>query len=213
MTTAKRQTIVDFLKHSICEGQSEVGPIGYSPLPINLVQSGFTQVNKLKLADDGVDFDASIIKDVKNCHNPTFIPGKPAENYLAKIAPFPAECDRPGQGPCADNVGAFNENPDDDGKVPADPDAAAGGKKGDKGDKGGNDNGNGTDSGTGNGAPTVPTADNDGDGVPDAPTGAEPGSGRRPRARRGYDDRRRRRRPRSWPRRSTPTARPDRRAC
>ena len=174
MTTAKRQTIVDFLKYSICEGQSAVGPIGYSPLPINLVQAGFAQVNKLKLADDGVVFDASIIQDVKDCHNPTFIPGKPSENYLATIAPFPADCDRPGQGPCGETVGAYNENPDDDGKVPANPDATGGGKKGDKGDKGGKGTG---DEGTGNpsvGTPTG-TTDVDGDGVPDAPTGAEPG--------------------------------------
>jgi ABC-type phosphate transport system substrate-binding protein len=168
MTTAKRQTIVDFLKYSICEGQSAVGPIGYSPLPINLVQAGFTQVNKLKLADDGVSFDASIIQDVKNCHNPTFIPGKPSENYLAKIAPFPADCDRPGKGPCGETVGAFNENPDDDGKVPTNPDAAGGGKKGDKG------TGTGTTDG-GTGGTGTGSTDADGDGVPDAPTGAEPG--------------------------------------
>jgi phosphate transport system substrate-binding protein len=168
MTTAKRQTIVDFLKQSICEGQSEIGPIGYSPLPINLVQSGFTQINKLKLADDGVVFDASIIQDVKDCHNPTFIPGKPSENYLAKIAPFPAACDRPGQGPCSDTVGAYNENPDDDGKVPADPDAAGGGKKGDK------SNGNGTVGGGTVGGPTAGGTTGP-DGVPTAPAGADPG--------------------------------------
>jgi phosphate transport system substrate-binding protein len=121
MTTAKRQTIVDFLKFSICEGQSEIGPIGYSPLPINLVQAGFTQVNKLKLADDGVVFDASIIQDVKDCHNPTFVAGHPEQNYLAKIAPFPADCDRPGKGPCGEGVGAANDNPDGNGKPPADP--------------------------------------------------------------------------------------------
>jgi phosphate transport system substrate-binding protein len=163
MTTAKRQTIVDFLKYSICEGQSAVGPIGYSPLPINLVQAGFTQVNKLKLADDKVSFDASIIKDVKNCHNPTFIPGKPSENYLAKIAPFPADCDRPGQGPCAEGSGTYNENPDDDGKVPTNPD----------GNGNGNGNGSGGGGGSGAGAGAV---DTDGDGVPDEVPGAgEPG--------------------------------------
>ncbi|MFI5428666.1 hypothetical protein [Aeromicrobium sp. UC242_57] len=112
MTTAKRQTVVDFLKHAICEGQSEVGPIGYSPLPVNLVQAGFAQINKLKLADKKVSFDARIIKNVKNCHNPTFVPGKPSQNYLAKIAPYPAECDRPGKGPCVEGAGAFNANPD-----------------------------------------------------------------------------------------------------
>ncbi|WP_134741375.1 substrate-binding domain-containing protein [Nocardioides sp. 503] len=162
MTTAKRQTIVDFLKHSICEGQAEIGPIGYSPLPINLVQAGFTQVNKLKLADTKVKFDASIIKDVKNCHNPTFVAGKPSQNYLAQIAPFPAPCDRPGQGPCDDQTGAFNDNPDENGAVPT------GGGKGGKGGGGGTPGAGGTGTG-GAGTPAAPTVDTNGDGVPDAP--------------------------------------------
>ena len=51
MTTAKRQTLADFLYYSICQGQAEIGPIGYSPLPINLVQAGFDQIAKLKTAD------------------------------------------------------------------------------------------------------------------------------------------------------------------
>ncbi|WP_244931303.1 substrate-binding domain-containing protein [Nocardioides sp. W7] len=171
MTTAKRQTIVDFLKQSICEGQATIGRIGYSPLPINLVQAGFTQVNKLQLADSKVQFDASIIQNVKNCHNPTFVAGKPAENHLAKIAPFPADCDRPGQGPCADGVGAFNENPDENGQVPADTKGGKGGKPG---------------AGAGGGAvaPTAPAAsggaapvaaDSDGDGLLDVPqAGVDP---------------------------------------
>lgn len=158
MTTAKRQTIVDFLKHSICEGQSEIGPIGYSPLPVNLVQAGFTQVNKLKLADDDVQFDASIIKDVKNCHNPTFVPGKPDQNYLATIAPMPPECDRPGQGPCADGAGEYNENPDENGEVPS-------------GGNGGNGGGGGAGGGTGG----TGTTDADGDGIPDTPGSGTPG--------------------------------------
>ena len=165
MTTAKRQTLVDFLKHSICEGQSEIGPIGYSPLPVNLVQAGFTQVNKLKLADDAVQFDASIIQNVANCHNPTFVPGKPSQNHLAQIAPMPADCDRPGQGPCGEGVGAVNENPDENGEAPTD-----------NGNGGGGNGGGGTGgAGTGGAGTGVPTVDTDGDGAPDAPApGADP---------------------------------------
>lgn len=148
MTTAKRQTIVDFLKHSICEGQSEIGPIGYSPLPINLVQASFTQVNKLKKADSKVVFDASIIQNVKNCHNPTFVAGHPEQNLLAKIAPFPADCDRPGKGPCADGVGAYNDNPNGTGGTTT-----------------------GT-TGSGSGTGGAATTDTDGDGIPDAAAGA-----------------------------------------
>jgi len=112
MTTAKRQTVADFLYYSICQGQSEIGPIGYSSLPVNLVQAGFLQIDKLKAADKGVDLTS---RDVSTCHNPTFIAGHPDQNYLAKIAPSPPSCDRVGAGPCAAGVGAYNgSNPSDE---------------------------------------------------------------------------------------------------
>jgi phosphate transport system substrate-binding protein len=102
MTTAKRQTITDFLYYSICEGQKEMGPIGYSPLPINLVQAGFDQIGKLKTADPGVDLTQ---RSVATCNNPTFIAGQPTRNHLAEIAPLPPSCDKTGQGPCGSGSG------------------------------------------------------------------------------------------------------------
>jgi phosphate transport system substrate-binding protein len=99
LTTAKRQTLADFIYYSICDGQKEVGPIGYSPLPVNLVQAGFEQVGKLALADPGVDLTR---RDVSTCNNPTFIAGQPSRNYLAEIAPQPPACDHDGQGPCVE---------------------------------------------------------------------------------------------------------------
>ena len=97
MTTTKRQTLADFMYYSLCEGQKEMGPIGYSPLPINLVTAGFSQLAKLKTADPGVDLTQ---RDASTCNNPTFIPGQPTRNYLAEIAPQPAACDKSGAGPC-----------------------------------------------------------------------------------------------------------------
>src|SRR5262249_49535912 len=41
MTTGKRQTLADFTTYAICNGQHAMGPLGYSPLPVNLVQAGF----------------------------------------------------------------------------------------------------------------------------------------------------------------------------
>ncbi len=107
MTTAKRQTVADFLYYSICQGQSEIGPIGYSSLPINLVQAGFQQIGKLKTADPAVNLTN---RNVSTCHNPTFIAGKPKVNHLAQIAPQPPACDRLGAGPCVAGVGAYNGN-------------------------------------------------------------------------------------------------------
>ena len=108
MSTAKRQTLADFLYYSICQGQQEIGPIGYSSLPINLVEAGFDQIGKLKKADPKVDLNR---RNVSTCHNPTFIAGQPQVNHLAVIAPQPAACDRSGAGPCDANQGTYNANP------------------------------------------------------------------------------------------------------
>jgi phosphate transport system substrate-binding protein len=98
MTTPKRQTLADFDYYSICAGQKEMGPIGYSPLPINLVEAGFQQIAKLHTADSAVDLTN---EDIKSCDNPTFVAGKPKVNHLAQIAPYPLPCDKYGAGPCA----------------------------------------------------------------------------------------------------------------
>jgi len=100
MTTAKRQTVADYLYYSICQGQAEMGAIGYSPLPLNVVQESFAQLRKLKDADPNVDLTN---RDVTTCNNPTFIAGNLSRNHLSEIAPMPATCDKSGQGPCDAN--------------------------------------------------------------------------------------------------------------
>jgi len=100
-TTAKRQSIADFGYYAICQGQKEIGPIGYSPLPVNLVEAGFGQIAKLLAADPGVDLTS---ENIDTCNNPTFVLGQPNTNYLATIAPFPPACDQVGVGPCAAGV-------------------------------------------------------------------------------------------------------------
>ena len=108
MTTAKRQTLADYIGYSICQGQAEMGPIGYSPLPINLVQASFSQVGKLKTADSGVDLSS---RNITSCNNPTFVKGQPTRNYLAEIAPQPPLCDSAGAGPCTGNGDTGTKNP------------------------------------------------------------------------------------------------------
>ncbi|WP_375474908.1 substrate-binding domain-containing protein [uncultured Jatrophihabitans sp.] len=138
-STAQRQTIADFLYYSICQGQSEMGPIGYSPLPVNLVQDGFGQIAKLKQADSGVDLTS---RNVTTCHNPTFIAGQPSANHLAKIAPQPPACDKQGAGPCGAGVGVVTANPGSNGKAPTGG-SAAGGTAGSGGAGGGSAAGSG----------------------------------------------------------------------
>jgi hypothetical protein len=62
----------------------------------------------LQTADPGVDLTQ---RDVSTCNNPTFIPGHPDQNYLAKIAPQPTACDKVGAGPCTGNEGTYNVTP------------------------------------------------------------------------------------------------------
>ncbi len=113
MTTAKRQTLADFLYYSLCSGQTKAGPYGYSPLPLNLVQAGFQQIAKLKQADPQVDLTN---RDVTTCNNPTFVAGHLSENHLAQIAPQPAACDKQGAGPCGTDTGT--NQPSTDGNQP-----------------------------------------------------------------------------------------------
>jgi phosphate transport system substrate-binding protein len=100
MTTAKRQTLADYLFYAVCLGQKEIGPIGYSPLPINLVQASFNQTALLHAADSKVDLTK---RNVSTCQNPTFDKRHPEVNHLAKIAPNPPSCDKQGAGPCTGN--------------------------------------------------------------------------------------------------------------
>ncbi|HQY32734.1 phosphate ABC transporter substrate-binding protein PstS [Actinotalea sp.] len=97
MTTNKRQTLVDFMFYSLCEGQGKAGAYGYSPLPLNLVQAGFEQVAKLGAADPAVDVAN---RDATRCNNPTFVAGDLSRNRLAEVAAAPAACDQAGAGPC-----------------------------------------------------------------------------------------------------------------
>lgn len=103
MTTAKRQTLADFMFYSLCEGQTKAGAYGYSPLPLNLVKAGFDQLKKLKTADPKVEIAG---RDVTKCNNPTFVAGDLSKNRLAQIAPQPAACDKVGAGPCGGSTGA-----------------------------------------------------------------------------------------------------------
>jgi phosphate transport system substrate-binding protein len=142
MTTAKRQTLADFMYYSLCAGQTKAGPYGYSPLPLNLVQAGFDQIAKLKAADPAVDLTD---RDVRSCNNPTFDGKNLSKNKLAQIAPQPAACDKVGAGPCGTDTGT-NQPSTDDPNAPSDP--TSGGPAGD-------DTGGGTTDAPGTGSSPV----------------------------------------------------------
>ncbi|MFY1634953.1 phosphate ABC transporter substrate-binding protein PstS [Solwaraspora sp. WMMB335] len=102
MTLAKGETLADFGKHALCQGQTKVNALGYSALPINLVQAGFEQLRKIPGANVG---NISI----QSCHNPTF--STDGTNTLAKNDPMPPACDKRGPTQCATGTaGAKDED-------------------------------------------------------------------------------------------------------
>ncbi|WP_436494456.1 phosphate ABC transporter substrate-binding protein PstS [Actinokineospora sp. HUAS TT18] len=101
-TTDKGKTLGAFAYYFLCEGQQQAGRLGFSPLPINLVQAGMTQVGRIP----GVQAHSL---DIKKCNNPTF--STDGTNTLAKNAPQPKECDRRG-GPaqCEEGTGGATQS-------------------------------------------------------------------------------------------------------
>ncbi|MHC3470124.1 phosphate ABC transporter substrate-binding protein PstS [Streptomyces sp. 7R007] len=95
-TKAKGKTLGAFSYYFMCQGQQQAPDLGYSPLPINLVQAGFDQIRRIP----GVQ--AQNI-NIRNCNNPTFTTS--GRNKLAETAPYPAACDKKGAAPCTSGSG------------------------------------------------------------------------------------------------------------
>jgi phosphate ABC transporter phosphate-binding protein len=95
-TSAKGTTLAAFANYFLCEGQQQAAVLGYSPLPINLVQAGLAQVKRIPGAV------VSTI-DIKKCDNPTF--SASGVNTLASTAPQPSQCDKKGVTQCTAATG------------------------------------------------------------------------------------------------------------
>jgi ABC-type phosphate transport system substrate-binding protein len=86
--TAKGKTLSTWLNYDLCNGQRTVAQLGYSPLPINLVKGGLTQIDHIPGHVATTPTSA-----LAKCGNPTF---KNGVNTLLKNAPFPSKCDKLG---------------------------------------------------------------------------------------------------------------------
>jgi phosphate transport system substrate-binding protein len=129
----KGKTLGDFAYYFLCEGQQQADQLGYSPLPINLVQAGLDQVSRIP----GVVVQS---KPIAKCNNPTF--SKDGSNTLARKAPQPRDCDKAGPVQCTTGTaGAKGDTP-----------VTGGGKK-----NNGTGNNGGTNTAGGNGT-TGPTS-------------------------------------------------------
>lgn len=115
-TERQGATLGFFDQYVLCEGQRDMGALGYSPLPMNLVLAANEQV----LQVPGVDADTTakiaatgqaVASGSGNpCNNPTFKPGdSPSVNQLVKTAPFPDGCDAACRAPWTG--GGSNQGP------------------------------------------------------------------------------------------------------
>jgi phosphate ABC transporter phosphate-binding protein len=95
-STDKGRTLGAFTYYAMCQAQQQSASLGYSPLPINLVQASLDQIKKIP----GVVVQNV---DISKCNNPTFSPD--GHNKLADEAPQPKACDKQGATQCADGTG------------------------------------------------------------------------------------------------------------
>jgi phosphate transport system substrate-binding protein len=95
-TKAKGKTLGAFSYYFMCQGQQQAPQLGYSPLPINLVQAGFDQIRRIP----GVQTQNI---NIRGCNNPTFTTS--GRNKLAETAPYPKACDKKGAAPCTTGSG------------------------------------------------------------------------------------------------------------
>ena len=132
---AKGRTLGAFAYYAMCQAQQQSASLGYSPMPINLVQASFDQIKKVP----GVEAQQI---DITTCKNPTF--SADGSNSLAKSAPQPQPCDKKGSvSQCPNGTGGLKNVAT---AVKADP--SAGGSSGGSSD-GGSSGGSGGGSGTG----------------------------------------------------------------
>ncbi|MEU3980955.1 phosphate ABC transporter substrate-binding protein PstS [Streptomyces sp. NPDC026672] len=138
----KGKTLGAFAYYFLCEGQQRVDSLGYSPLPINLVQAGLQQVRRIP----GVNVESI---NIKNCHNPTF--SSDGTNTLAKTAPYPSACDKKGATQCSTGTGGAKA-PTDVGGGSTGGGSTGGGSTGGGTGSGGGSTGGGTGGGSGGGS-------------------------------------------------------------
>jgi phosphate ABC transporter phosphate-binding protein len=100
LTTEKGRTLAAFGQYAICGGQKSVGALGYSPLPINLVEAGFGQLQRVPGNEVANQTQAQLFN---NCYNPTF--STDGTNTLAKNDPYPQACDKKGATQCTAGTG------------------------------------------------------------------------------------------------------------
>jgi phosphate transport system substrate-binding protein len=90
MDTSKGSTLGQFILYFLCQGQQEAAPLGYSPLPPNLVQLGFSVEQQVP--------GAPAPPPLSKCNNPTITGNFLANNHIAapgtKVSAIPQTATR-----------------------------------------------------------------------------------------------------------------------
>ncbi|MEU6254444.1 phosphate ABC transporter substrate-binding protein PstS [Streptomyces sp. NPDC047043] len=151
-TKAKGKTLGAFSYYFMCQGQQQAPDLGYSPLPINLVQAGFDQIRRIP----GVQTQNI---NIRGCNNPTFTTS--GRNKLAETAPYPAACDKKGAAPCATGSGGAKSGSGSGSSGGSGSGGSTGGSSGGTAGGGGTGGGGGAATGGGSGGGGQPSVDPD----------------------------------------------------
>src|SRR5580658_110580 len=98
-TSAKGYTLGAYGSYLLCQGQQQVDQLGYSALPINLVQDGYAQLQRIP----GNQVASASSSFIQSCNNPTFSTN--GTNTLADNDPQPPACDKQGPTQCTAATG------------------------------------------------------------------------------------------------------------
>jgi phosphate transport system substrate-binding protein len=181
--------------YAVCSWQRDMGALGYSPLPMNLVLASMQQIEKIPGINAAVqatitDTQKGVNSGTNPCDSPTFEPGQSIyDNLLVQEAPFPPGCDAacqaPWKGKTADqgpgvgnNGGGGNKRGGGNNTGGGDKGAGGGnntggGNKG-GGNRGGNTRGGGSSCNAATGVCTTASSD---PGSSGGPGSGSPGSG------------------------------------
>ena len=98
-TAAKGYTLGAYGNYLLCQGQQQVDQLGYSALPINLVEDGYAQLQQIP----GNQVATATSSFIQSCNNPTFSTN--GTNTLADDDPQPPACDKQGSTQCTTATG------------------------------------------------------------------------------------------------------------
>jgi ABC-type phosphate transport system substrate-binding protein len=104
-TTDKGYTLGTFGQYALCQGQQQVDVLGYSALPISLVENGYAQLQKIP----GNQVPTPTTALLQGCNNPTY--SSNGTNALANNDPYPPACDQQGPAQCVTGGGGGTNLP------------------------------------------------------------------------------------------------------